>query len=1009
MALLLLFRLLFVAYAEDKDLLPYRTNEAYRRRSLKEKSREVDRMRREDTPVGTGVSYWDEIRGLWRAIDEGAPAWGVPAYNGQLFSRDPAACPTGAKLEDIVLANHVFVSILTDILIDAAPEEGITGPVDFSALGVREFGTIYEGLLENEIAIAETDLTTRSRGDEKVYWPIEKAKRGHEEIVVGKGEAYLHTASGARKATGSYYTKAFAVQHLLDHALEPVLQAHIERMTGLDDDEAAEAFFDFRVADIAMGSGHFLVAAVDRIERRLSQHLSERPLRAVREELARLRAKALEALGAGREGVSIEDTQLLRRQIARRCIYGVDINPLAVQLARVSLWIHTFVPGLPLSFLDHNLVEGNSLVGIATVDEAREELERYTPGVFATNAETLLGAAREPLERLARITDADKREIEAARRARDDAEAATEPARALFDILTAARLDGELAEKLDTGGGKEDLLDLWIDDPQKLLASRELRRARGNLAELPPFHFPIAFPEVFLRGDGEGGFDCILGNPPWEEATVEEDRFWTRHFPGLHSLTERDKQAEVRKYRKERPDLVREYERELGTAEQLRDALVAGPFPGMGTGDPDVYKAFCWRFWRLLRNGGSMGVVLPRSAFAAKGSKPFREHAFAKGRVEDLTFLLNRDHWVFDDAEPRYTSSLSSLRHLAPQPDQQIALRGPFARLDRFTEGAARQPVRFAVGEVLSWTDTAALPLLPDEESLEVFAQLRRAPRLDLDQPGAWRARPCRELDATTDKHMMEVRAAEPPAGFWPVCGGESFDIWTPDTGSYYAWADPGKVIEHLYEKRLHASRNARSPFSEFERVRVEDKTTLPCLHPRIAFRDIARATDTRTVRVALVSPNVFLANSAPYVLWSRGDERDAAFLLGVLSSVPLDWYARRFVELHLNFDVFNPFPVPRPGRDAPLWQAVVRLAGRLAASDERSAEWAERVGVGWGPLADDEKADMIAELDAVVAHLYGLTEGQLVHVFETFHEGWDYEPRLNAVLAHYREWGGRQ
>src|SRR5207253_2361425 len=180
--------------------------------------------------------------------------------------------------------------------------------------------------------------------------------------------------SGARKASGTYFTKEFAVDHLLDHALEPALKDHLKRLDALDETDAAERFFDFRVADIAMGSGHFLVAAVDRIERAFSGYLAQRQLPRVQDELARLRAaarKTAEATGADAE---IEDAQILRRQIARRCVYGVDQNPMAVELARLSIWIHTFVPGLPLSFLDHALIVGNSLVGVATLDEAADAL-----------------------------------------------------------------------------------------------------------------------------------------------------------------------------------------------------------------------------------------------------------------------------------------------------------------------------------------------------------------------------------------------------------------------------------------------------------------------------------------------------------------------------------------------------------------------------------------------------------------------------------------------------------
>jgi hypothetical protein len=158
----------------------------------------------------------------------------------------------------------------------------------------------------------------------------------------------------------------------------------------------------------------------------------------------------------------------------------------------------------------------------------------------------------------------------------------------------------------------------------------------------------------------------------------------------------------------------------------------------------------------------------------------------------------------------------------------------------------------------------------------------------------------------------------------------------------------------------------------------------------------------------ALVPPEVFITNKGPYLLWPRGAAADEAYLLGVLSSLPLDWYARRFVEVSVNFFIFNPFPVPRPAPDHPLRRRAIELAGRLAAPDDRFAPWAEEVGVDCGPLAADEKDDMIHELDAVVAHLYALSERQLVHIFETFHEGWDHDARLRATLRHFRSWQGK-
>ncbi|MFO0848384.1 MAG: hypothetical protein U0871_07500 [Gemmataceae bacterium] len=996
MAMTVLFRLLFVAYAEDKDLLPYKWNGLYQSRSLKTKARELLELHHSAKAFDEGDSLWEEVDRLFRAVEDGNTEWGVPAYGGELFSRDKDESPTGARLAGVRLSNTVFGSALRDLLL-IETAEGL-GPVDFRSLGVREFGTVYEGLLESELAVAETDLTTDREGN---YRPA----RTGDEVKVAKGQVYLHNQSGQRKATGTYFTKEFAVDHLLDEALEPALADHLARLDKLDDTAAAERFFDFRVADIAMGSAHFLVAAVDRIERAFSSYLARRTLPGVRTELATLRAAAETALGELKDQIEIEDTQLLRRQIARRCIYGTDMNPVAVSLARLSIWIHTFVPGLPLSLLDHSLVCGNSLVGVGRVSEIEELVTARSVAQKGPNkgkqllfggfdAATLLGDALEPLNKVARIADATLADVRRARAALKEAEKAVASAAALCDIVTACRLT--CAEfPFDSWS--------WDEEKDRLTGAAEHANALKALEHLPPFHFPIAFPEVFLRD--RSGFDVLLGNPPWEKARVEEHAFWARHQPGLRSLSPREREARQTGLRKERGDLAKLLEEETATAEALRKALLNGPYPGMGSGDPDLYKAFCWRFWHLIASdGGRTGVVLPRGALAAKGSHLFRVEVFGGSRQVIVTTLVNSRQWVFDEVHPQYTVGLVAVCRGTPD-GHTIGLRGPFNSLERFEAGHRRPPTLFSAADVASWTDTVALPLLPTDESLAVFAQLRTHPRLDFNDKTSWRARPYTEVHATNDKHLFDMKSEECPEGFWPVYKGESFDVWEPDTGTYYGWADPTKVLPELLATQKRGARSKASPFSEFPADRIGKQELLACQFPRIAFRDNSRATDSRTVRAALVPPRVFIVHLAPSLLFPRGTKHDVAYLLGVLSSLPLDWYARRFVELHLTYHVLNPFPIPRPAEDNPLRKRVVALAGRLAAVDERFTDWAKAVRVACGPLDDATRDDHVHELDAVVAHLYGLTEPQLVHVFETFHEGWDYMPWLAATLKHYTAW----
>ena len=336
----------------------------------------------------------------------------------------------------------------------------------------------------------------------------------------------------------------------------------------------------------------------------------------------------------------------------------------------------------------------------------------------------------------------------------------------------------------------------------------------------------------------------------------------------------------------------------------------------------------------------------------------------------------------------------------------KIELKGPYYSKVEFYSNVNKDGVIFNESDIKNWNDTWSFPALSDQYSADIFRQLRTYPRLDHNEVGKWRTRPDSELHATAQKSLMDLASISCPNGFYPVYKGKSFNIWEPDTKQYYAFAHPDKTNDWISTKRINANkRKGNSPHKEFDIEYIVDKKTLPVNKPRIAFRDITRATDKRTVIASLVPAYTYIQNSAPYLLWPRGDEKDQSYLLGILCSIPLDWYARRFVELHLNYFVFNPLPIPRPSRNSQLWQRVVKLSGRLSCPDERFSEWAKSVGVEYGSLDDIEKLDKIHELDAVSAHLYGLSEKQLTHIFETFREGWDGQPRLNEVMKHYNSW----
>ena len=983
LTLRLLFRLLFQAYAEDRGLLPAGRNERYDANSLKTiAQRDIDTDPSQFSSCAK--SLWLDLVQVWNAIDEGNPLWEVPAYNGGLFGTDPELHPEGALINKLALTDDVLGPALQHMLIDIS-EDGVRGPVDFRSLSVREFGTIYEGLLESSLSVTDIDLTLDKNG---AWVPVKEG----EVVEAPAGTAYFHSASGERKATGSYFTPSFVVDHLIDRSLDPALDAHLERirdhLVAGDQHAATRDFFDFRVADLAMGSGHFLVAAVDRIEAKMRSFLAdpETQVPGVNEELSRLADAARTALGKDETAIGeVEPTALLRRQIARRCIYGLDINPLAVELSRLAIWIHTFVPGLPMSSLDHGLVCANSLTGIGTIDEALDALQpKRLPGqvtFFDDIIEDNLIAAKSLLLDAANASEASKKEVRDGVILAQKAKAAAEPTRLIFDAAVAARVGAVNADGIFTA-----------EELAELSHSATVSEA---VSELSPAHMPYLFPEVFIRDNP--GFDILVGNPPWEKVKVEEHQWWGLRIPKLRGLPQKAKNEALKEFQEDRRDLMKEYEAEVKAVDAFRAVLIKGPFPGLGSGgDPDLYQAFAWRNWQLLREGGRSALVLPRGALSGSGLALWRREVLENGSFADVCFLTNTGGWIFEGVHNSYTVGLTVLER---GDDHAVRFCGPFNTAEQIAQ-AGELLAEVDAAEFATWSTTLAFPLIPDPKSAEVFRQMKKQPRFD-HSDSSWAFRPFRELDAANDKPLMQFDTLE-AGGRIPVFAGASFNLWDPDAGSPYAFADPTTLRAHFLKKVRTAISSPRSAYFAL----AFDGGELPLDRARIAFRDIARSNDTRTAIVCLIPPGTATVHTAPSLVLQHGGTRDEAFLLGVMCSVPFDWAARRWVELHLTFELLSSLPVPSPKVGSPLGARTVEIAGRLAAVDDRYADWAESVGVSVGSVKDElTKANLLAELDALVALLYGLTEDQTTHVFETFHRGWDYQPRLDAVLEHYAAW----
>ena len=963
--LTLLFRLLFLLYAESSGYLPIHSA-AYRPNAATTLVREARETGEHADPAAT--SFWDRLRTLVNALRTGNKAWGVHAYNGSLFAADDL--PGAALLERASVTDDYIVPALEAVGFDFEAADEDAG-IDYAGLEIGHLGAIYEGLLALQLSRASETLGWDEQRDR--YVPMEKPG----ETGVAAGELFFQTETGARKGGGVFYTRQDVVRHLVSHSVVPALEEHLA-MVGerarRDPKAAAKLLFEIRVLDPAMGSAHFLVDALDVIADRLETFLAEAPLPAIRDSVAALRSQA------GDSAEAIEDGQLLRRLVLKHCLYGVDLSEMAVEIGRISLWLASFVPGLALTYLGHSLQQGDSLIGVASLDTVRATNPLFVqPNAPVPQA---LHRAAEAAKELAELQDRTPGEVERSRVLCGQLEEVQEGARRVFDCWTAKAFGVNGARDLLAAGAAEAVISGQMDGQTASLVAEAQRVA----TDLRFFHWPLAFPEVFDPSSDAPGFDVVIGNPPWDEMNIEELGFYAMHDPGIRGLASAtERTARIERLLAKFPELEREFESRRHQMRIRRSFFQPeNGYEIQGAGNLDLYELFCERYQSLARSGGRIAVVQPRSTFLAAGSRGFRRWLFCNCKIERLDFLLNRQSWAFP-IHPQYTIALLSAQRAAPVRGASFRATGPCASAEEFAAARRAEGVPIAIDDLARWTPAPAgdkssqpsweVPLLPTLNDAQVFSKVRVGPRSDRWSESHGRIFPVQgDMNETTHRAMFSRSSGV------PVWKGRSFDQYDPHGQGPAGYAEWDEALAFVQARRTSPQSRFRGRFPP---AVLADPSTHPVWKARVAFRDVSRATDSRTVRACLVPPEIFLTNKAPYLVFPSGSPGEASYVLGVLNSLAFDWQARRFIETNLNFFILDLLSFPPPVANEE--NEIARRAARLSCLDERFAEFAREAGVDCGPLDRDQRDALRAEIDALVTHAYSLHQDDLEVIFSDF------------------------
>ncbi len=958
----LVYRFLFLFTAEDRDLLfPREVDKGDPRRRIYREGYSVSRLRelaiKRSAYEGDYSDLWELQRLVFQQLSIGNSPLGLPGLGG-LFSLEQCTDLQAAELRN----GPLLRAIKAIGWFDAG---GSFTRVRYRDLNTEELGSVYEGLLELHPQLEQ-------QGSQ---WQL----------------SYGGGAGSDRKTTGSYYTPDALVQELIKSALIPVIDDRLSKAHGQAEQE--QALLNIKVIDPACGSGHFLLAAARRL------------------------AVALAQVRAGDDQPSEDDRQHALRDVVAHCIYAVDRNPMAVELCKVALWIEAIDPGKPLSFLDAHVQCGDSLVGVFDQKVLEEGIpdEAYKPltgdnktvctslknenksarktisrggsnrgiqgslDLSGTQPRSQGQQALQAVEAMPETTLAETAAKQAAY-AQWLADRGRDPETLAADLYTAAFFLAKTSNSRATVPTTEHLLKLLAGQPVEEAMEEAVVQAAQNFRF---FHWHLRFGEVMAKG----GFDCVLGNPPWERIKLQEKEFFAARSEAI--ATAPNKAARERLIKalsaadasEAERSLMEEFElakREVeGSGEFIRGS---GRFALTAVGDLNTYALFAEHILKLIAPSGRSGVIVPTGIATDSSTKAYFDAISSGGRLVSLYDFENREA-IFPGVHRSYKFAMLTLGNAVDATDFVF-----FATATQHLSDSRRHFTLSTDDITLINPNTRTCPVFRSQMDAELTKKIYgRVPVLIDealgDQGNPWDIKFMTMFHMSNDSHLF---FDEPAADRVPLNEAKLIHHYDHRWATYTA---VGSSRDVTLTEKLDPGFEAM-PRYWVERREVEDRLKSQGWDRRwlLGWREVCRSTDERTL-ISGVCPAWGVGHKFMLLFPSQDLISKSPCLLGCMSSITADFLARQKVAgTAFSYFYIKQIPViPPSGYSRIDIDFVTPRILELTYTSKGLSPWAEEVGYDGPPfLFDPERRALLrAELDAHYANLYGLSRDELRYILD--------------------------
>jgi len=1072
-AVKLIYRCLFLFYAEARRLLPSDLDKVdlYQRHSIQALCKEARKFRWGERRDTDQYDLWKHLKGLINAVNDGDPEYGIMGYNGGLFDDEEERFLGQHQLGNDFVCRALYLLAFVEPY-DNEPDEEYAIP--YEDLEVRHLGELYENILEYTVQLADADrIRRRTKKGVEMLLASQATKRAGDTLIK-KGDVYFGESALERKQTGSYYTPESLVRFLNEKTIVQPLRETFEKeyrqrfnelleqagnghdagtRRGAAQSAAAlverfvtDAALNFKVCDPAMGSGHFLVDSANQMAGLVVALLEEVP---------------------HVEGITVSVTSRpndWRRRITRHCIYGVDLNPLAVNLAKLSLWLNCFASEHKLTFLDHHVRCGNSLIGIrslnqlASIPERRKESKKKKdPQRLLFDYNDLSSALAEAGQGIASITQIDEDDTDSQKAVLDEALDATSHLRPLADLFTAYLMDPDIQpgdykdifERLAKGMSVTNTLNSALAKIQETVEGYNVRHHF--------YHWPLEFPDVF-GPEAVGGFTATVGNPPWDAVKPKMDEFFSSYHQGFTKYNRKKKDKISSEILRDNEAISDKWDAYCTTiSEQSKYFKEGNLFEYLGSGDINTYKLFLERCYQAIIHNGHLGIVVPSALCTDKGCMPLRVLFFEKTSIDFMYCYENRNPTVFLAVHPNTKFAIFKITKGQASPSFPCA----FMQHDPETLPLIHsKPLIMNVKDVRKFSpEVLGIMEFESQRDIDVTSSVYGDKTLLCDNKSDWKVKLTSEFNMTNDRGLF--RSKEELSSLGSIVS--EYDFWIDKKANIDSVfseqkkrisllrglvSDNNTLYLPLYEGKNtfifdtdYSSRQFLIPVTE-ALSKNQDKRLSSILNPKFVFRSTGQSGNERNCIGCVLPEGYFTGNSLNYSVYdSKCFQEDRLLLFcSIFTSFVIDYIIRQKIDKNLNLPFIYSLPFPdfntTESKVHVSWRGLLARAAVTSCESELfnglwakvySADWqspdfwyppsapietygpaheqeirkklrdeAKNLTPEWGPhcgvhdrLPDrrdtGDRAQMRAEIDAYVAHLYGLSRGDFAYILDTF------------------------